>query len=121
MQEEVENRTVNLAISTSKLTAHSLVTAFQKYMRHRNEVKAKKGAKKAEIIYCNFYHRLWTNDRDLSDDKPCSNSILHIWKQRTKSDRTELSAFTLCAWFSGIPDYDLRWYLCGADTGSGVL
>lgn len=49
MQEEVENRTVNLAISTSKLTAHSLVTAFQKYMRHRNEVKAKKGAKKAEI------------------------------------------------------------------------
>lgn len=49
MQEEVENRTVNLAISTSKLTAHSLVSAFQKYMRHRNEVKAKKGAKKAEI------------------------------------------------------------------------
>ena len=42
MQEEVENRTVNLAISTSKLTAHSLVTAFQKYMSHRNEVKAKK-------------------------------------------------------------------------------
>ena len=49
MQEEVENRTVNLAISTSKLTAHSLVSAFQKYMRHRNEVKAKKGVKKAEI------------------------------------------------------------------------
>ena len=43
MQEEVENRTVNLAISTSKLTASSLMTAFQKYMRHRSEVKARKG------------------------------------------------------------------------------
>ena len=43
MQEEVENRTVNLAISTSKLTASSLMTAFQKYMRYRNERKAMKG------------------------------------------------------------------------------
>lgn len=49
MQEEVENRTVNLAISTTKLTARSLITAFQKFQRYRNEVKAKKGAKKAEI------------------------------------------------------------------------
>lgn len=49
MQEEVENRTVNLAISTTKLTARSLITAFQKFQRYRNEMKAKNGAKKAEI------------------------------------------------------------------------
>lgn len=49
MQEEVENRTVNLAISTTKLTARSLISAYQKFQRHRNEMKAKKGAKKTEI------------------------------------------------------------------------
>lgn len=35
MQEEVENRTVNLAISTTKLTGRTLVAAFRKYMQHR--------------------------------------------------------------------------------------
>lgn len=42
MQEEVENRTVNLAISTTKLTARSLLNAFSAYMNHRRNVKAKK-------------------------------------------------------------------------------
>lgn len=42
MQEEVENRTVNLAISTTKLTARSLLNAFRAYMNHRRNVKAKK-------------------------------------------------------------------------------
>lgn len=46
MQEEVENRTVNLAISTSKLTARSLAMVFSKYLRHRSQVKAQKAAGK---------------------------------------------------------------------------
>lgn len=41
MQEEVENRTVNLAISTTKLTGRTLVNAFRAYMNHRKNVKAK--------------------------------------------------------------------------------
>ena len=44
MQEEVENRTVNLAISTTKLTGRSLVNAFRAYMNHRRNVKARKAA-----------------------------------------------------------------------------
>ncbi len=42
MQEEVENRTVNLAISTSKLTGRTLVSAFRKYLQHRSGVKMRK-------------------------------------------------------------------------------
>ena len=38
MQEEVENRTINLAISTSKLTFRSIVSGIQ----HREKEKAKK-------------------------------------------------------------------------------
>lgn len=43
MQEEVENRSVNLAISTSKLTARVLARALNSYLRHRKEVKLRKG------------------------------------------------------------------------------
>ena len=39
MQEEVESRTVNLAISTTKLTARSIVTAVRSYLRLRAESK----------------------------------------------------------------------------------
>lgn len=42
MQEEVENRTWNLAVSTTKLTFRSLLTAFRLYKQHRRNVKAKK-------------------------------------------------------------------------------
>ena len=42
MQEGVENRTVNLAISTSKLTGRTLVSAFRKYLQHRSGVKMRK-------------------------------------------------------------------------------
>lgn len=45
MQEEVENRSVNLAVSTSKLTARTLARAFNIYLRHRKEVKYRKGVK----------------------------------------------------------------------------
>ena len=44
MQEEVENRTVNLMISTSKLTGRTLVAAFRKYAQHRARVKAGRAA-----------------------------------------------------------------------------
>ena len=42
MQEEVESRTVNLAITTTKLTVRTVVSAAQMYLRHRKEVAAKK-------------------------------------------------------------------------------
>jgi len=45
MQEEVENRTINLAISTTKLTGRSIVAGIRKYLQHREKVKAQKGAK----------------------------------------------------------------------------
>ena len=40
MQEEVENRTVNLMISTSKLTGWTLVAAYRKYTQNRAKTKA---------------------------------------------------------------------------------
>lgn len=45
MQEEVENRTINLAISTTKLTGRTIVAGIQKYLRHRSNVKALKQSK----------------------------------------------------------------------------
>ncbi len=39
MQEEVESKTINLAISTTKLTARSIVTAVRSYLRLRAESK----------------------------------------------------------------------------------
>lgn len=43
MQEEVENRTINLAISTTKLTGRTIVAGIRKYLQHREKVKAGKG------------------------------------------------------------------------------
>ena len=42
MQEEVENRTVNLATSTTKLTGRTLIAGIRKYLQHREKVKMKK-------------------------------------------------------------------------------
>ena len=39
MQEEVESRTVNLAISTTKLSMRTIVHAGMMYLRHRKLVK----------------------------------------------------------------------------------
>jgi len=49
MQEEVENRTVNLAISTTKLTGRSIVSGIRKYLQHREKVKSRKAVKDASI------------------------------------------------------------------------
>jgi hypothetical protein len=42
MQEEVESRTVNLAVSTTKLSARTIVSAVRAYLTHRKNVKVKK-------------------------------------------------------------------------------
>ncbi|MCD8149854.1 MAG: PcfB family protein [Clostridiales bacterium] len=42
MQEEIENKTVNLMISTTKLTARTLIAGFRKYAQHHARVKAGK-------------------------------------------------------------------------------
>lgn len=42
MQEEVENRTINLAISMTKLTGRTIVAGIRKYLQHREKVKVQK-------------------------------------------------------------------------------
>ena len=42
MQEEVENRAINLAISTTKLSLRTIVAGIRKYMQHLEKVKAQK-------------------------------------------------------------------------------
>ncbi|MCD8294473.1 MAG: PcfB family protein [Clostridia bacterium] len=44
MQEEVNNRTVNLAVSTTKLTARTVMNGIRQYLNHRAKVKAQKNA-----------------------------------------------------------------------------
>ena len=46
MQEEVENRTVNLAITTTKLSFRSLYAAYMKYRHYRSERKTVKEQKR---------------------------------------------------------------------------
>ena len=43
MQEEVENRTINLAISTTRLTGRTIVSGIREYLNHREKVRAMKG------------------------------------------------------------------------------
>jgi len=44
LQEDIESRTVNLAISTTKLSARTVISAVQLYLKHRKEVSAQKAA-----------------------------------------------------------------------------
>lgn len=48
MQEEVENRTVNLAISTTKLTGRTILNAYRLWKSHHNAAKAKNAAEIAK-------------------------------------------------------------------------
>lgn len=48
MQEEVENRTVNLAISTTRLSGRTIISAFRLWKSHHNNVKAKKAAEQEQ-------------------------------------------------------------------------
>ena len=49
MQEEVENRTIHLAISTTRLTARSVIAGIRKYLQHREKVKARKGIRDTAV------------------------------------------------------------------------
>ena len=46
MQEEVENKSVRLAVTTTKLSLRAVIKGLSIYVRHRKNVKAKKAAKK---------------------------------------------------------------------------
>lgn len=45
MQEEVENRTVNLAISMTRLTTRTIVSGIRMYLQHQRNVALKKPVK----------------------------------------------------------------------------
>ena len=45
MQEEIENRTVNLAISTTRLTTRTIVAGIRMYLQHQRNKAAKKHEK----------------------------------------------------------------------------
>ena len=49
MQEEVENRTINLAISTTRLTARSVIAGIRRYLQHLEKVKARKGIRDTAV------------------------------------------------------------------------
>lgn len=48
MQEEIENRAVNLAITTTRLSGHTIVSGIKVYLNHMAKVKSKKLGKGAE-------------------------------------------------------------------------
>ena len=72
MQEEVENRAVNLVISTTKLSLRTVVSAGQKYLGHRRNVKqrrrTRRDQKRAEQRQISKINGLPLN-RALRDDK----------------------------------------------------
>jgi len=45
VQEEVENRTVNLAITTTRLSVQTVVTGIRMYLNHRNTASKQKAVK----------------------------------------------------------------------------
>ena len=51
MQEEVENRTVNLAITTTQLSWRTVVTGIRMYLNHRDKVKYQKQQKAEKGIH----------------------------------------------------------------------
>lgn len=51
MQEEVENRTVTLAVSTTKMTGRVLKWAMSKYLSHKNNKKIEK-ARDSPVTFC---------------------------------------------------------------------
>lgn len=57
LREEVENRTINLAISTSKLTGRSIVAGIRKYLQHHQLQKVDPGHFSLACIYILLYHR----------------------------------------------------------------
>lgn len=48
VQEEIENRSINLAVTTTRLSAQTILAGIRTYLYHRSNVKSKKLAKVAE-------------------------------------------------------------------------
>ena len=70
MQEEVENRTVNLAVSTTKLTARVLARAFRFYIAHRSHKRAQK--------------------KIANSSKECKQTVEDLMKSGVSTDKIEL-------------------------------
>ena len=50
VQEEVESRTINLCVSTTRLTMRSIITALRMYQRHAEYAKHQKAAKNVKGV-----------------------------------------------------------------------
>lgn len=48
MQDEIEDRAINLLVRTSELSLRTIVNAGKKYLEHRDKVKTRKASEKAE-------------------------------------------------------------------------
>ena len=48
MQEEIENRTINLAITTTRLAGHTIIAGIRTYLNHRAKAKSQNLSKAAE-------------------------------------------------------------------------
>lgn len=60
MQEEVEQKTVNLAVTTTKLTGRVAVKAIAWYLRHRKEKKLEKANEIPHgtfLCRCEIFHK----------------------------------------------------------------
>ena len=61
LQEEVENRTVNLAASTTKLTARTLVRGIRWYLMHRGQKRLRKQMQQPHKEGKQSVNDLWRN------------------------------------------------------------
>lgn len=96
MQEEVESRTVNLAISTTKLSARTIVSAVRAYLNHRKNVSLKKEQSKQ-------------TDEKVSSGKQTVKELIGQGQGVTNIDiaKTDLRGFEKVARKYGI-DYAIR-------------
>ena len=78
MQEEVENRSVNLAITTTKLTARAICSGIRKYVQHRGKVKSRKAADKS----CADPREADSEASDRAESGSKQRGYRQIWDQR---------------------------------------
>ena len=57
---------------------------------------------------------VFEDDRDLYDDKPCADTVLHNGEQRAQPDGMELFQRPCGTWVPGISDDDMYRHVCGA-------
>lgn len=108
MQEEVENRTVNLAISTTKLTGRTIIAGIRKYLQHREKVKMKK-ARDPAVHGKQSVKQLLGQNQGATNVEIDKESILAVSKNvcserhsRTSSSSNRSSAAKKFASFSSI-------------------